>query len=66
MDEDTKRLMYQTIDSLSLGERQQLIAYLEASRPRHRVCDIVTQEELDMLYATSLDIEAQSKRNKNR
>ncbi|EGU36008.1 hypothetical protein ACRZ5S_16805 [Vibrio scophthalmi] len=65
MNEDTKRMMYQTIDSLSAGERQQLIAYLEASSQHHRVCDIVTQEELDMLYATTLDIEAQNKRIKN-
>lgn len=64
MNEDAKKLMYQTIDSLSNAERQQLIAYLDVSRQQHRLCDIVTQEELDMLYAASLDIATQSQSKK--
>ncbi|EGU31965.1 hypothetical protein VII00023_07914 [Vibrio ichthyoenteri ATCC 700023] len=62
MDKEAKRMMYQTIDLLSVGERQQLIAYLEESKQQRRISDIVTQEELEMIYAASLNIETQDKR----
>ncbi|WP_260260571.1 hypothetical protein [Vibrio intestinalis] len=46
--------VYETVDEMSLDEKQQLIAYLEESRQPRSVVDVVTQEELDLIYATTL------------
>ncbi|KII76652.1 hypothetical protein [Vibrio renipiscarius] len=47
--------MYQTVDELSVSEKQQLAAYLQAPKSHHSVKDIVTQEELEMIYAVTLE-----------
>ncbi|MDA0148143.1 hypothetical protein [Vibrio sp. LaRot3] len=46
--------IYETVDEMSLDEKQQLIAYLEESRQPRSIIDVVTQEELDLIYAATL------------
>ena len=50
MDKETIRNLYQMIDSLSGDERQQLVAYLNSATDKVKNQEVITQEELDLIY----------------
>lgn len=50
MDKESIRNLYQMIDSLSGDERQQLVAYLNSATNKVKNQEVITQEELDLIY----------------
>ncbi|GAB2648569.1 hypothetical protein [Vibrio panuliri] len=45
-------VIYQMIDSLSNEDKQQVIGYLGESVQREGLREVITQEELDLIYST--------------
>ncbi len=45
-------VIYQMIDSLSNEDKQQVIGYLGESVQREGLREVITQEELDLIFST--------------
>ena len=48
------KALYDQVNKLSSEEKKQLIVYLQAEPRPTQIEDVVTQEELDMLYAVAV------------
>ncbi|GAK82488.1 hypothetical protein JCM19238_24 [Vibrio ponticus] len=53
MNNEDLHTMYNMVDSLSADERKQLIAYLIKPQREQDIRQIITQEELDLIYSTA-------------
>lgn len=53
MNDDDLHTIYNMVDSLSADERKQLIAYLCSPQDEHSIHQIITPEELDLIYSTA-------------
>ncbi|WP_114767023.1 hypothetical protein [Vibrio rhodolitus] len=54
MNNEDLNTMYNMVDSLSADERKQLIAYLSKPQREQDIRQIITQEELDLIYSTAV------------